>query len=565
MADLPPWSEVESAEGNTAVPSPDAQNPIDPKWTDVSLLRNWIRTCIAEHGPACWPEVSLTGSPLWLIDVDFQCLVPFSQERAYVALSYVWGQVESAETLKDNLHAFQQPGAFAIENENGDSNVIIPKTIRHAIGLVAMLGQRYLWVDRLCICQDDREVHTKQIDTMGDIYNNAIFTIIAANGWDANHGLRGIKGLTPPRNLPPHLESQDFELIEPSTSVWYSRGWTFQELLLSSRKLKFHYNVAIWECKSAQWHEIHGVQPRPLSTTGLARFRVAESTLNDVLENIDSPVASFLGAFFNLVNSYNHRQLTFSEDALRAFSGVSSATTKIAYPAGFLWGLPFGAFCQALLWMAEEPLQRRKPSTPGGEVMPSWSWVGWQGRIKEDTWAPHFFDERTSTVHDIQHYHQTECEWAWLDENGDVRPAETSEMEQHRPSRWLCTVARTGTMTAVKKWRQDVEWMLPRMLFRYLSAPNDSNRVGVLVPDSPTESFGHGPAFDVKLMVISRTRGILEAGLVSDASSAAVRDYYDALWIGEGPDGLCRKGIARVIIAAWDMLPDLALEDVILG
>ena len=83
-----------------------------------------------------------------------------------------------------------------------------------------MLGQRYLWVDRLCICQDDREVQTKQIDAMGDIYNNAVFTIIAANGWDANHGLRGIEGLTPPRNLPPHVERQDFEIIEPSTSVW---------------------------------------------------------------------------------------------------------------------------------------------------------------------------------------------------------------------------------------------------------------------------------------------------------------------------------------------------------
>jgi hypothetical protein len=128
MADLPPycdedinseWNGGELSEGNPGLLPPDAQHPerpIDPKWTDVALMRTWIQTCIAEHGPACWPEDSLTGSPLWLIDVNDQCLVPYSQERAYVALSYTRGQVESAETRKDNLHAFQQPGAFAIEN-----------------------------------------------------------------------------------------------------------------------------------------------------------------------------------------------------------------------------------------------------------------------------------------------------------------------------------------------------------------------------------------------------------------------------------------------------------------
>ncbi|KAK0624124.1 heterokaryon incompatibility protein-domain-containing protein [Immersiella caudata] len=542
-------------------PSVDDTLPVDPKWTDVALMRAWIQTCIAEHGSACWPEESLDGSPLWLIDVDRECLVPYSQAHAYVALSYVWGQVESAETRRENLYAFQQPGAFSPDN----SDIVIPKTIRHAMGLVHLLGQRYLWVDRLCICQDDEEVKAEQIGLMGDIYNNAILAIIAANGWDANHGLRGIEGLTPPRNLPQHADKEDFEMIEPSTSIWYSRGWTFQELLLSSRKLMFHYNVAIWECKSAQWHEIHGTHPRPVEKAGLERFRVADATLKNVIDGIQLPAAGILGVFFNLVNSYNHRQLTYSEDALRAFSGISGAITKIAYPAGFLWGLPLGCFSQALLWMAEEPLQRRKPRAPAGEAMPSWSWVGWQGRIKEDAWAPHFFDELSSAVQDIQFYHEPECEWTWMDEKGGIRTAGAPDIEENRPSRWLCTTAQTGTMTAIRKERQDLPWLMPRMLFRYLSRPKDSDRVGVLVPDCPSETFGHGQSFDVKLMVISRTRGRLVAGLVTDESSAPVHNYYDALWLGDDGNGLCRKGIARISIDAWDGLPNIAVEEVVLG
>ena len=101
---------------------------------------------------------------------------------------------------------------------NGD--IEIPKTIRHAIELVGLLGERYLWVDRLCICQDDEETKASQIDIMGDIYGNALVTIIAASGWDANHGLRGIEGITGPRNLAPNTGDDYFKSLEPQSSIW---------------------------------------------------------------------------------------------------------------------------------------------------------------------------------------------------------------------------------------------------------------------------------------------------------------------------------------------------------
>ena len=59
--------------------------------------------------------------------------------------------------------------------------------------LTRTLGLDYLWVDTLCIIQDDEENKMKDIARIGSMYSSAHFTIIAADGDDADHGLRGLK------------------------------------------------------------------------------------------------------------------------------------------------------------------------------------------------------------------------------------------------------------------------------------------------------------------------------------------------------------------------------------
>jgi len=103
----------------------------------------------------------------------------------------------------------------------------IPKTIKHAIGLVDQLGLRYIWVNSLCILQDDEESKHDQIQAMAGIYANAYVTIIAGNGWDANHGLHGVQGVTEPRQLSSFLKHDFRENLQPYSSIWYTRGWTF--------------------------------------------------------------------------------------------------------------------------------------------------------------------------------------------------------------------------------------------------------------------------------------------------------------------------------------------------
>jgi Heterokaryon incompatibility protein (HET) len=74
-----------------------------------------------------------------------------------------------------------------------------PNTVKDAIDLVESLGERYLWVDSLCIVQDDDEWKCSQINNMASIYANSHLTIIAADGDSSDYGLRGLRGISGPR------------------------------------------------------------------------------------------------------------------------------------------------------------------------------------------------------------------------------------------------------------------------------------------------------------------------------------------------------------------------------
>ena len=108
----------------------------------------------------------------------------------YTALSYVWGAPQSCQNVKGVPKDLYNPGSISADDE------AIPRTIQDAILLTASLGEKYLWVDPWCICQDETEKKTKQIMNMGNIYSQALFTIVAASGTHANAGLSGVRAFS---------------------------------------------------------------------------------------------------------------------------------------------------------------------------------------------------------------------------------------------------------------------------------------------------------------------------------------------------------------------------------
>ena len=352
---------------------------IDPKWIDIDILKLWLWTCDSEHHSLCFDNVSYgSGGPRWLIDVVKGSLVPAEAEYQYAALSYVWGQTETVRTSTDNLAYLLEEGSiFARER-------LLPKTIRDTIGLVRLLGINYLWVDCLCIVQDDAEMKHAQIQEMAMVYAQAYVTIIAANGWDANHGLRGIRNVTEPRQLSRYAGDNFYESLQPHSSFWYSRGWTFQEMVFARRKIMFHYQVAVWECQCDTWHEAMKTGRIPIINSVLGfEFQINRRgwrNIFDLWPNVQ--------LYIEMVREYNNRKLTFPADGLNAIAGLLAAWNR-SFHGGFICGLTQMFFDYALLWQPLEPLQRRISKAFGDEknMLPSWSWVGWEGEINSLDWA----------------------------------------------------------------------------------------------------------------------------------------------------------------------------------
>jgi hypothetical protein len=108
----------------------------------------------------------------------------------------------------------------------------LPAAIVDAIALVADIGERYLWVDSLCIVQDDGDHKQAAINQMNLIYQNALLTIIAAEGTDANAGLPGVGGRPCSQQQQRALIGPRLKMIVPHSlealdrSKWSSRAWT---------------------------------------------------------------------------------------------------------------------------------------------------------------------------------------------------------------------------------------------------------------------------------------------------------------------------------------------------
>jgi hypothetical protein len=354
---------------------------LDPDWIDIEMMGYWLRKCDAEHGESCRRpfglDLSGLGQTNLLIDVQNNCLAIAKPGHRYACLSYVWGGAKTLKTGRSGLNDLMRKNSLEDRWEE------IPQTIRHTIRLVAQLGIPYLWVDALCIVQDDIESKHDQIQAMAGIYANAYVTIIAGNGWDANHGLRGVQGVTEPRHLSAFLKSDFQENLQPHDSIWYSRGWTFQEMIFSPRKIMFQYQLAVWECNKASWNEA--------SLSKITNPLNASSEITSISpwrSQINFSRWPDINQYVRLVQDYTKRKLTYSDDALHAISSLL-VTMSFSFLGGFISGLPEMFFNEALLWQPKEPMQRRHCSERLKEL-PSWSWAGWEGEIEGFAWLQHW-------------------------------------------------------------------------------------------------------------------------------------------------------------------------------
>jgi hypothetical protein len=217
---------------------------------NISHLRQLLQDCDSMHDGPCRIQMLVPPQQLILINVSEKCLErrdpeSFPQGVRYLALSYNWGKVDQLLATTENLDLLSSPNAL----ERPEFHTKIPQVIQDAMRSVEGLGESYLWVDALCIVQDDIEEKQKQIAQMGSIYSNALCTIIALAGLDANTRLAGIS----PRRV--HVDDlkepvdHGHLLISLLGSRYMERAWTFQERILSRRCLYFTAYGVWFQCK----------------------------------------------------------------------------------------------------------------------------------------------------------------------------------------------------------------------------------------------------------------------------------------------------------------------------
>jgi hypothetical protein len=70
----------------------------------------------------------------------------------------------------------------------------LPLTFEDAIVATRRLGARYIWIDSLCIIQDDPADWERESSSMADVYRNATCNIAASAAHDSNGGLYRDRG-----------------------------------------------------------------------------------------------------------------------------------------------------------------------------------------------------------------------------------------------------------------------------------------------------------------------------------------------------------------------------------
>lgn len=224
------------------------------------IIKFWLDDCVQLHSKCQEPgkihrEEVLLGFPARLLDVG-----PFEGHSKnsvqlkediyspYIALSHCWGKTRHIVTEK-----------VSIENhKRGIPLNDLPKTFRDAVELTKSIGLRYIWIDSLCIIQDDMQDWKKEAAKMADVYRNAYCTVAATGSKGDQEGIFLQRPRQDVFQLPynaantyiaaTYNEEDVAAMLKLHQSTLSTRAWTMQERLLSRRIIHFTDNRVIWEC-----------------------------------------------------------------------------------------------------------------------------------------------------------------------------------------------------------------------------------------------------------------------------------------------------------------------------
>ena len=338
----------------------------------LDTLASWISKCQHDH-PRCRRnlEVVLPSRVLCVGEQIIRVMETHGKVGTYLALSHCWGSHASGLKLtKSTLR----------ELEAGIDHGVLCKTFRDAISCALRLSVPYIWIDSLCIMQDDKADWEREAARMGDVCRNSYVTLCATRAKDGNDGLfsnrweerkeiyddsavnnvsarreeaartlgterlplgypyeikpckpsahestmfarltYGQHGMDDPTNPSHHSDGPRLppKLTDPLTH----RAWTLQERLLASYTIHFRCDEMTWECNQSQSCECTEADRRELWS-----WRRWFAPVCNPNSNVINSKA--LATWNNLVTTYSRMLMTYESDKLVALSGLAREVSK---------------------------------------------------------------------------------------------------------------------------------------------------------------------------------------------------------------------------------------------
>ncbi|OQO00643.1 hypothetical protein B0A48_13133 [Cryoendolithus antarcticus] len=296
------------------------------------------------------------------------------ESTPYLALSYVWSEVDND-----------------VQDPSGDLQIVTwSPLIEDAMSTTLKLGYQFLWIDRYCI---DEEHRTQQIRCMNDIYAGADATIVAADHVRGHR--RGLCGIQPRAPLSAEVIDGREYCVMPtfpqsslSMSTWYRRAWTYQEWILSRRRLVFLHDQVYFEClEGRDFEALEDNVPTVEDADGHDLAYGPSHAFGNIIA-CDDP----LFEIYRHLRDYTSRDIGFATDALNAIEGVLDRWQRLNPDLRYLTGLPIDLRCPfpgaalelvllyALSWEHNvgEFCNRRGEFCNRRREFPSWTWAGWE-------------------------------------------------------------------------------------------------------------------------------------------------------------------------------------------
>ncbi len=331
--------------------------------TSFTTALGWLEECLKSHRTLCPLIASPDGPPKLptrVIDVGTPIkLVETNNTRGlYACLSHCWGKKQPLTTTRtpDTLERHLKE----IQWEQ------LPKTFQEAVRVTRQFGIQYLWIDSLCIIQDDAKDWQIESAQMASTYQNAVITFAGSASSGHSEGLfRRAHPDHIDHALPPSTKFAGIEKIRTRQPLPHDaeylplmhRGWVFQERLLSPRYLHFGQNELLWECMERLTCECGGISvDDPLKFTWLSsKNRLFAHPMRLLKESPWENIQSWHSA----VADYSQTNLSRAEDIFPAISGIVkdvTSATEWTYVAG-LWKENLAI---DMTWTVEKPSLSRR-------------------------------------------------------------------------------------------------------------------------------------------------------------------------------------------------------------